>query len=321
MALELYNRYKRTSSGGLEQYNRYIVNADKTLSLVNKYRVVSEVFESMRFAVEPYVASVSGTVKFTLSSRVNVTVNWGDGTSQNVSGQTSSFSHTYTNFSQGVMYNVTVTPTTIYNDSTVGRVSFNATSGLRSFYSIGRGFRLDGISFSDSTINEISDNALNDGETITTLSSLFNGCPELTSVPEVLFKYCTNVNNMYKAFSGTGITSIPETLLSYCSKLVNIGYLFESSKVTSIPANLFINNPLTEGFYYTFSNCPITSIPPTLFDAHQNATTYIGVFYNCKGIISAVPELWNKPNAIWGDRCYRGCTNASNYSSIPSGWR
>lgn len=317
---ELYKRYRQTSNG-LEQYNRYIVNPDKTLSLVNKYKVVSEIFESIRFTVEPYVASTSGTVKFELSSRLNVIIDWGDGTSQNVSGNSSSYSHVYTNSSQGLIYNITITPTTIYSSSSNGRLAFDAKSGLRYFYSIGKGFRLFSLSFNGSTISGIDDEAFKDGESITTLGSLFYNCSQLLAVPETLLKTCINVTYMLRAFAGTGITAIPETLLYSCTKLTNAMYLFQNTNITSIPTNLFINNPLIETFYFAFSNCLITSIPSTLFDSCQNVKTFTSTFRNCKSITSAVPTLWDRTNVEDSTGCFYGCTKATNYSSIPSEWR
>lgn len=318
--LVLCDRYKLTESG-LQKYNRYIVNSDYTLSLVNRYKVVSETFESIRFTVEPYVASTSGTVKFELSSRLNVIIDWGDGTSQDVGGQASSCSHVYTNFSQGLIYNITITPTTIYSNSSNGRLTFDAKSGLRHFYSIGKGFRLSTISFSGSTITGIDAEAFKDGESITTLGSLFYNCPQFTYLPETLLKNCINVNYMLRAFSGCGITVIPEMLLNSCTKLTNAMYLFQNTNITTIPSNLFVNNPLIETFYSAFSNCLITSIPLTLFDSCQNVKSFWSTFRNCKSITSAVPELWNRTNVEDSSGCFYGCTKATNYSSIPAEWR
>jgi hypothetical protein len=45
------------------------------------------------------------------------------------------------------------------------------------------------------------------------------------------------------------------------------------------------------------------------------------LFYGCSYITSALPALWTRsPLPTSYTYCFRNCTQASNYSSVPSGW-
>lgn len=64
----------------------------------------------------------------------------------------------------------------------------------------------------------------------------------------------------------------------------------------------------------------LTSIPYTLFD-NTNITNVSSMFIGCRNITGPVPELWNNPQFTSYYGCFRGCTKASNYASIPASWK
>ena len=120
---------------------------------------------------------------------------------------------------------------------------------------------------------------------------------------------------------------IPNTPLP--TTINSVEDMFSHSQFTTIPNVLFDNidpNGAGMNFKSAFSYAKITSIPSDLFvkDFYNvPASNLEGTFYQCTNITGAVPELWNIPEyqSINHMYCFRGCVNASNYSSIPSDWK
>lgn len=104
-------------------------------------------------------------------------------------------------------------------------------------------------------------------------------------------------------------------------------YLFARCyALREIPENLFARNTHAFSFYGTFNECTaLKVIPPTLFNPLVYASwmggyVFTDCFYGDSGILADVPAIWNMTNAS-GYRCFRNCTNASNYASIPAAWK
>ena len=120
------------------------------------------------------------------------------------------------------------------------------------------------------------------------------------------------------------LTSIPKKLFWNCSGWIDeySGLFYGCSSLAQIPQGLFDRAAAAISFDSVFRGCTsLTSIPSGLFDHCQNVETFEESFFACTGITGAVPELWlSHPNAS-GRACFRYCTNAANYASIPSGWR
>jgi hypothetical protein len=92
------------------------------------------------------------------------------------------------------------------------------------------------------------------------------------------------------------------------SKIGNFMYLFQGNSAGTIPISDLESIPQN-----LFSEC--TYVDPSI------AAGFYGCFINCKKITSSVPELWLQFPDVDGRRCFRNCTRAANYSSIPSNWR
>jgi hypothetical protein len=103
--------------------------------------------------------------------------------------------------------------------------------------------------------------------------------------------------------------------------------------LASIPANLFVNNTQVTNFTQVFYGCTaLASIPANLFDNNIHVTTFYYAFYGCTGIGSStdLPDWWNDvkyPEATYPQfhltaadalRMFTNCTNAKNYSSVPT---
>jgi hypothetical protein len=132
---------------------------------------------------------------------------------------------------------------------------------------------------------------------LTSFLSTFQSSSALKSMPTNLFSNLTNVNTLRQTWYGcSAATSFPVV-----STLTNVNTLFETwygcSAMTNIPT-LFTNSTALVNVSYAFSG-----------DA------------NMKG--SSV-QFWNKtnfPNITVSNNCYTGCTNLSDYATIPTGWK
>ena len=180
----------------------------------------------------------------------------------------------------------------------------------------------------------------------------FDGCTGLTTIPENLFKYNVKTRNMAYVFQNcTGLISIPENLFKYNVDVLQFLGSFEGCKgLTSIPEGLFKHNLNLRVFSNTFEGCKgLMSIPENLFKNNVNARDFGSTFEECTGL-ATIPENLFKHNVNVGNfgntfkgcnrlmnipekiiefakqvkdtggesfRMFRGCTSASNYSSIP----
>ena len=128
--------------------------------------------------------------------------------------------------------------------------------------------------------------------------SKFDGCIDLRSIPENLFKNNVNVTDFSRMFYACSrLTSIPENLLKNNVNATDFSYTFEDCYgLTSIPENLFKNNVKVTNFNYTFTDCRgLTSIPENLFKYNINVTDFERTFYHNRSLTS-IPENLFKYN-------------------------
>jgi hypothetical protein len=108
--------------------------------------------------------------------------------------------------------------------------------------------------------------------------------------------------------------------------------------LTTIPEKLFYYCPDANIFGYTFGECgALKSIPAGLFDNNRRITDFHGTFYDCSNVTSESPytvidgvkyhlyERQNNPdefvNPLSFNGCFVGCSNLSDYSSMPNAWK
>lgn len=206
--------------------------------------------------------------------------------------------------------------------------------------------------FGNSRITSIPENLFKYNIKLQTINSLFSGSGNITNVPENLFKYNTEVigfNNVFNSLPN--LENIPENLFSNNKKVTNFNQAFMyNPKLKEIPENIFKNNTKATNFSGTFQGCSlITTIPGNLFDNNPDAKRFDNTFSSCsklnnipwnlfgnnnkadefRGTFSGPNELYylSLPNRLYSlqESQYRGifagCTNASNYSSIPDSWK
>lgn len=198
-----------------------------------------------------------------------------------------------------------------------------------------------------SALQEIPDKLFYGCRNVTNVSRFFMSC-NLDSIPSDLFAQMPNVENAAGMISynrmiqniphglldplqnlkytiglnSLGIRSIPRGFFANCPDIEVFDNLCSAStELTDIPSDIFHYTPTAYSFSGAFSQTAITDIPNGLFSMCPLASDFSNCFRNCEAITGAVPALWLEfPNAN-GSGCFSGCTNASNYNSIPSAWR
>jgi len=182
-----------------------------------------------------------------------------------------------------------------------------------------------------------------------TFQNVFSGTP-LTTVPADTFRYNTLATNFHGAFYastsfqipaglfdyniaatdfssvfayGYGVTSIPVDLFKYNVNVTSFDGVFSfCNKVTTIPADLFRYNTLVTTFKNAFmSASKITAVPSDVFLYNPLVNDLDRTFYNCLAVISDMPDLWNDFPLALHTQTFYGCTNATNYASIPADWK
>lgn len=130
----------------------------------------------------------------------------------------------------------------------------------------------------------------------TDVSYMFADCVSLRSISGDFFKSDENTTDYAYCFYRTGLRQIPAGLFDYSPMAVNFRYCFALSDfLATVPEDLFENISQNADFSYCFSGClAITSNVPRLWETHPNA-----------------PHTG----------CFNMCINAANYADIPSDWR
>ena len=122
-----------------------------------------------------------------------------------------------------------------------------------------------------------------------TYASVFNGCNQITSIPENIFAASPNVNNFSSAFySCTLLEEIPAGLFQFNTfQTCNFTSTFYNCNgITLVPAGLF-DNVFSNSFNSTFGNCSnLETIPPYLFANQQYCTSFNHTFYYCQKLQS-----------------------------------
>ena len=152
----------------------------------------------------------------------------------------------------------------IQSESTLKKL-LDATKSTYYLFYIYRGTSVDGlIQYSDT-------------ENVTSISNMFVGCSNLTTVPLL---NTSNVTDMTYTFENCkALTTIP---FLDTSKVTNMGYMFNNCQVlTSIPQ---LNTSNVTNMGSMFYNCTSLTAVPAL-DASK-VTDMSGMFYNCTNLKS-----------------------------------
>lgn len=169
---------------------------------------------------------------------------------------------------------------------------------------------------------------------------IFQNSTALETVPANLFNNAELPKDVAGAFEGcTALKEIPEGFLDKvltADDEINVGGMFQGcTSLTTIPANLLDSIPTEKTLSKIevgsmFKACTgLTSIPEgflsTLAQTRCNIISMNMMFDGCENLTGNAPEYWNVVNQSSatpiGYDCFRGCTNLSNYDSIPENWK
>jgi hypothetical protein len=182
------------------------------------------------------------------------------------------------------------------------------------------------------TSDGLQSNMFNSLIGLTNISGLFRGCP-ITYIPTDLFKYNTELDNLFFTFNTTNIKDVPVDLFKYNTKITEFSGLFEGcSSLTgitdsncfmyatgaslnftamfrsctnlSILADGIFRNPGITSFYLTLQYCNNLQFNPWTFYLASGDTatrfldksvSFFGTFNrnSFTGIQGTAPDLWN----------------------------
>jgi hypothetical protein len=135
-------------------------------------------------------------------------------------------------------------------------------------------------------------------------SRMFTGCTSLLQVPADFGRFNTAITYFAynETFKGcTGLISIPRNFGRFNTTLSNYSY------------------------DQTFWGCTsLASIPSDfgMFNTYTIANSFTHTFSGATGLSGDAPALWDRyTGATNGADCFLGCVNASNFATIPSGWK
>ena len=178
---------------------------------------------------------------------------------------------------------------------------------------------------------DVSNNAtLNDGlNTVLRFNSTFRQTG-ITIIPAGLFDYSSNVTSFVNTFVFCqGLTSIPSGLFDNNTNVTSFSGTFNALlNLTSIPTNLFDNNTLVVNFESVFRNCrKVAGIPPNFFTNNQQVTTFANAFNmaTTSNLLTGVTptdsngdEIWQRTSNPIGTDCFAFCSGLTNFGSIPA---
>lgn len=159
---------------------------------------------------------------------------------------------------------------------------------------------------------------------VTDFSYCFRGCSRLITISPGLFLNCLKVSTFSGCFiECNSIKTIPVGLFDNCPNVTRFWGLFWACReLEHIPEGLFDNCPNVESFSYCFNGCSkLDNIPSKLFKNCPNVSTFEWCFINCSSA-SHLPTLWVQyyGKDIIKKECFKGCTEADNWSDVPVSW-
>ncbi|MDR2764121.1 MAG: leucine-rich repeat protein [Tannerella sp.] len=263
------------------------------------------------------------------TGNVSLTVDWGDGTEETVTGDYPQ--HTYSaagEYSVVVMghadnmstnlsaYNASVSQVNWGNNLTavdrwgdLGWVSMeNACYGCVNLSQVERrvkfdqvttvGFMFQGCSSLEYTLTQMQ------APLLTTATSMYSQCSSLEEVSEYLFAGCPNleyINTLF--FTCASLVNIPVNLFANNTKLKEAIRVFANCpKLHNAPS--FYNNRQISTFEYLFSSCTSLKVVPDYCFYQSTATSMNAVFWGCTSL-TAIP-----------DHVFSGATEVLNYDRV-----
>ena len=277
-----------------------------------------------------------------LDGTVEATVDWGDGTTDNVTAVRPE--HTYAKAGE---YYVTVTGKVtklgnrlsipVANQSAIVRViqwgqlglesleeAFSGNKGLTQVALPGEGAfaevtTVEDMFYNCTSLAAVPVGLLDQCAKLATAEGMFSGCSAIKEIPEGLLDHCPELTNVASIFSGCKeLTVIPADLFGKCTKVTTVASAFANcKKVTEIPAGLLDALTEVEDLEKVFSGTSITAVPDGLFDKLTKATDMYGTFQNCTALRAVQADLFASQTEVTRINClFDGC---SSLETVPAG--
>ena len=156
---------------------------------------------------------------------------------------------------------------------------------------------------------------------VTTFQGCFNQCQNLTYIPSGLFSDNPNVTNFRDCFSScSSLTAIPADLFANNVNVTTFQGCFHQTEITEIPAGLFDNNVAvsTSGFRDCFNSCySLATIPSDLFANNVNNLNFQSCFRFCEALTTIPSDLFKNNINVTS---FSGCfADCVNIHTIPAG--
>lgn len=242
------------------------------------------------------------------------TIDWGDGTVEEVSTDTYP-SHTYTDPAEYIVSAKGSAPAIYVQYGSY----YNQKDQLVRVYNWGR----LGVEYMDEAFRQcknlttIPEDNCEAFKNVVSFEYAFAECG-ITEIPEGLLDYAENAENVdYLFYSTKGITSVPKGLLYNCPKLESVKSMLALTEISSIDKDFLSRNPEITDVSQMFSTCKkLTSIPQGFFDNNPKITTCNALFAYCEGLTSIPEGLFDKLTAC---TTFRMAFHTTGITAIPAG--
>lgn len=351
------------SFDGLEPnstYYLYVVSSpNKYLQHIKylKKKATTAAFESKHDLVMTVSANPANdfTVILPFGNYVEGTINWGDGTSEQITSGLSIIKHQYqvsktknfiVRFSGHLdaLYPEAYAPSS-HRQSTLIAINQWGVTGLKNidlggftsltsiatdteggFASVEHfGVEPYGGSFSNTSIESIPADLFKYAVRATSFDDTFSDCEKIKSIPADLFKYTVNATSFNSTFEFCkNLQSVPSGLFDHTPKVTSFTFTFAGcEQLEQLPDNLFANTPEVRSFRGTFYRCKaLKSIPANLFANCKWVKTFgLDHVSDIQGGYRGGGGVFQECTSLQSipENLFASCTNATNLSYAFSG--
>ena len=254
------------------------------------------------------------------SNDSDILIDWGDGIIEHWTTAGYSPTHTYEGFDKGRTFDVKITGTvkrlsteklSIMQKESILSVKQWGKLGVTYLYSY-PGNRIGAFEGCENLTSIPNDTDYSFANVLSARGA-FSGCTGLRSIPDHIFASCSSTKDFGLVFHGcTGITTLPKTLFESCTSATDFESAFRGcTGLKSLPGMLFENCISAKNFSGCFAGCTsLGSLPQLLFQGCMAAEVFSYCFDGCTSLTSPPNHVFKTCiSARFYDRCFQGCTS------------
>ncbi len=257
------------------------------------------------------VTSANTTTQLPLYGTVDCTVDWGDGTVENITS--SQPSHTYAEAGE---YDISIkgTMTRLYSYGISTATSSLPITAVKQWGRTGL-INMQYAFYYCRNLTTLPDEVGDAFADVTTFQYAFCYCSALTEIPEGMFDKSTAATSFYGTFFGcTTLKKVPEGLFDNCTKVTTFNATFYiCSGLEEVPTQLFANCTEVTDFDSCFRGCSKLKNAPT-FENCTKVKAFDILFYDCTSLVDLPAKMFNAPEATTFECLFYGC---SSLKTIP----